>query len=80
MQTKLSTILFLPLLLSCSVFAQSPEQASESDVVLNNADSRNTAVTEPDINNDSNTDVDPQVFKPSEEISEDAPVAFPIDI
>lgn len=28
----------------------------------------------------SNTDVDNQVFIPSEEISEDAPVAFPVDI
>jgi len=77
MHNKRFIILLIALLCSFSVFAQNAEQAAQSDTVSNEADS--SSETESEIES-SNAEVDPQVFKPSEEISEDAPVAFPVDI
>ena len=59
-------------------FAQDDQAVEEQSTSQANDERENQpSSNEPEI---SNTNVEDQVFIPSEEISEDAPVAFPVDI
>ena len=65
------------LLICLNLFAQDTEP---DDSTAQEIDRQNTETQQNGNPQTSNTDTEDQVFIPSEEISEDAPVAFPVDI